>query len=272
MIKLIVSDLDGTLLNHSHKVSPREREALLLIQEQGVELCLASGRMHSEIKQVMDEIGMAAHSVSQNGAFIHHKDGQFLQSKLFEPALAAQIFELARPYELVKLFCSGEANYITHLTEASDLIQSRMFHPFVVYEKAGTDLERDFPICKFSFFGDMERLKQVKEELTDRLGEHLTMYIAERDCLDIMPLNVSKGTALPALLEHMGLRPEEIACIGDNFNDISMFGLTPHSFAMKTAHPEVQAAASHQVESVAEAIGYIHLLNENWHKQKGELL
>jgi Cof subfamily protein (haloacid dehalogenase superfamily) len=270
MIKLIVSDLDGTLLDQSKKVSQRERDALHQIRGQGIELCLASGRMHSDIRMVMEEIGIEAHSVSQNGAFIHHRDGQFLQSTLFQPALAGQIFELAKPYELVKLFCSGETNYITHMTEASAIIQSRMFQPFVIHEQAGTALVHDLRVCKFSFFGEMEQLMKVKEELKDRLGDHITMYIAERDCLDIMPLHVSKGTALPALLERIGLHPEEIACIGDNFNDISMFELTPHSFAMKTAHPEVRETATYQVDSVAEAIAYVQSYNQNWESQQGE--
>jgi Cof subfamily protein (haloacid dehalogenase superfamily) len=270
MIKLIVSDLDGTLLDHSKKVSPRERDALLQIREQGVELCLASGRMHSEIKQVMEEIGITAHSVSQNGAYIHHKDGQSLHAKLFKSDIAVQIFELARPYDLVKVCCSGEANYITHLTAESDKIQSRMFQPFVVHEQIGTALAKELSVCKFSFFGEMKQLKKVEEELNEHLGEHLTMYIAERDCLDIMPLHVSKGNALPALLACMGVKLDEIACIGDNFNDVSMFGLTPHSFAMKTAHPEVLSMAANHVDCVADAIFYVQTYNQTWKSHHGK--
>jgi HAD superfamily hydrolase (TIGR01484 family) len=160
MIKLIVSDLDGTLLDHSKKVAARDREALQQATDQGIGLCLASGRMHVEMKQVMEEIGIEAHSVSQNGAFVHLRDGRLLHSKLFAPALAAELFDIAGPYDLVKLICSGEANYITHLSEASDSIQARMFQPFIVHPHPEEAFTRDLPVCKFSFFGDLETLLQ----------------------------------------------------------------------------------------------------------------
>jgi Cof subfamily protein (haloacid dehalogenase superfamily) len=261
MIKLLVSDLDGTLLDHNKKVSLSDRKALTEAAGQGLAFCLASGRMHSEITQVIDEIGFTAHSVSQNGAFIHLKDGRLLQSKSFAPELAAEIFEIFKPYDLVKLICNADGNHITHLTEASDRIQARMFEPFIVYPMAEEALTWDLPAAKFSLFGDMELLLQVRKELNNRIGDHLTMYVSDHDCLDIMPLHVSKGDSLPVLLENIGLQADEIACIGDSFNDISMFGITPHSFAMAGAHPDVKKAASYQVQSVAEALARIKAYN-----------
>jgi Cof subfamily protein (haloacid dehalogenase superfamily) len=261
MIKLLVSDLDGTLLDHSKKVALRDREALTEAARQGLAFCLASGRMHSEMTQVMDEIGLTAHSVSQNGAFIHLKDGCLLQSKSFAPELAAEIFGIAKPYDLVKLICNADGNHITHLSEASDRIQARMFEPFIVYPRVENALTQDLPAAKFSFFGDMELLQQVRKELNNHIGDRLTMYVSDHDCLDIMPLHVSKGDALPLLLEAINLQADEIACIGDSFNDISMFGITPHSFAMASAHPDVKKAANYQVHSVAEALARIKAYN-----------
>jgi Cof subfamily protein (haloacid dehalogenase superfamily) len=261
MIKLIVSDLDGTLLNHAKKVNPRDREALSLAAAQGIELCLASGRMHIEMTQVMDEIGIAAHSVSQNGALIHLKEGRLLHSKLFDTELAAKLYDIAKPYDLVKLICSGEANYITHATQASDEIQARMFQKFIVSEHVQEAITQDLPVCKFSFFGGLELLLEVQRELNERVGDRLTMYLSDKDCLDIMPLGVSKGDALPILLDSIGLKADEIACIGDSFNDISMFGITPYSFAMHHGHSDVRKSAAHEVHSVADALALVHAYN-----------
>jgi Cof subfamily protein (haloacid dehalogenase superfamily) len=271
MIKLLVSDLDGTLLDHSKKVASRDREALTEAAGQGLELCLASGRMHSEITRVMDEIGFAAHSVSQNGAFIHLKDGSLLQSKSFVPELAAEIFGISKPYDLVKLICNAEGNHITHPTEASNRIQARMFEPFIVYPQAEEALMRQLRAAKFSFFGEMELLQQVRQELNNRIGDQLTMYVSDHDCLDIMPLHVSKGDSLPLLLEAINLQADEIACIGDSFNDISMFGITPHSFAMAGAHADVKKAANYQVRSVAEALNWIKAYNNGQSSEQQEI-
>jgi Cof subfamily protein (haloacid dehalogenase superfamily) len=267
MIRLLVSDLDGTLLDHSKKVSARELEALREMKEQGVELCLASGRMHLEIKQVMEEIGIAAHSVSQNGAYIHHKEGHHLHVKKFESELASKVYDIVKPYDLVQLICSGEGNYITHLTPSSDRIQARMFETFIIRDDMATALRSDLSTCKFSLFGELPILLQLKQALELSFGDQLTIYLADHDCLDIMPMNVSKGSSLLALLETIGLQPEEIACVGDSFNDVSMFQITPHSFAMQSAHPDVKRFAAHEVLSVSDAIRRVQALNAGMREQ-----
>ncbi|UJF32141.1 HAD family hydrolase [Paenibacillus hexagrammi] len=254
MIKMIVSDLDGTLLDHSKKVSRREIDALKRIQAAGIELCLASGRMHVEMQQVMQEIDFEAHSVSQNGAFVHVKDGTRLFTHFFSPELAYEVYQVVKEFDMVKLICTGDANYTVTMDSATAEIQARMFQPFIVKEDVGAALQSDMRSCKFSFFGKVEVLMQVKEALQQKFGEQLDIYMADHDCLDVMPQNVSKGSSLLVLLEHLGLRPEEVACVGDSFNDVSMFGITPNSYAMKTAHRDVQLASAYQVHSVAEAI------------------
>lgn len=264
MIKLIVSDLDGTLLDHSKKVNSREIAALMRAKEAGIRLCLASGRMNIEMQQVLQEMGHKAYSVSQNGAFIHLEDGTFLQSKLFHPVLADQVYQFLKDFDLVKLVCSGEANYITHLSPASDDIQSRTFQPFIVKEDVEQSLKGALPVCKFSMFGNIEILLELKALMEEKLGDQLELFISDKDCLDIMPLDVSKGSSLLILIEKLGLQPEEIACFGDSFNDVSMFKITPHSFAMKGAHPEVKQNAVYQVDSVAEAIGHVFAYNEKY--------
>lgn len=273
MIKLIVSDLDGTLLDHSKKVSPREQAALKKVKEADILLCLASGRMNVEMQQVLEEIGHRAYSVSQNGAFIHLEDGSFLKSQLFEPELAYLTYQLLKDFDLVKIVCSGEANYITHLTPASDEVQSRTFRPFIIKEDIEHSLKSELPICKISTFGDIQILLTLKALLEEKLGDQVELFISDKDCLDIMPRQVSKGNSLLVLIEQLGLKQEEIACIGDSFNDVSMFGITPHSFAMKGAHLEVKQKANYHVESVAEAITHVFAYNDKYmQEQKGSTI
>ncbi|TXK72113.1 HAD family hydrolase [Paenibacillus sp. N3.4] len=267
MIKLIVSDLDGTLLDHSKKVTQREITAITKAKEAGITLCLASGRMNVEIQQVLKEIGHQAHSVSQNGAFIHMEDGTFLQSQLFQPKLAKQVYQLLKDFDLVKLICTGEANYITSMSPASEEVQSRTFRPFIIKEDLEKDLLLDLETSKFSMFGELEILLRLKALMEEKLGDQLEMFLSDKDCLDIMPLNVSKGRSLLVLIEKLGLQREEIACFGDSFNDVSMFSITPHSFAMRGAHPEVKQHAAYHVDSVAEAIEHVFAYNEKYAMQ-----
>ncbi|OAS18462.1 Cof-type HAD-IIB family hydrolase [Paenibacillus oryzisoli] len=262
MIKLIVSDLDGTLLDHHKKVSERELQALQLVKDKGIILCLASGRMNLEMQKVLQEIQHQAYSVSQNGAFIHLLDGTLLQAKLFEASIAHQVYQLIEAFDVVKLICSGNANYIEKLSPASDAIQARMFEPFLVQSEIEQSLKEAFPICKYSLFGHVDHLLEIKTLLERELPDLLDIYLADTDCLDIMPHQVSKGSSLLILAAHLGLKPEEIACFGDSFNDVSMFGITPHSFAMHTAHSDVRKHAAKTVNSVSEAITHVLAYND----------
>ncbi|OCT14629.1 hypothetical protein A8709_24925 [Paenibacillus pectinilyticus] len=264
MIKLIVSDLDGTLLDHHKKVTQREIDTLQQVKESGITLCLASGRMNLEMQRVLQEIDHQAHSVSQNGAFIHLVDGTLLQSKLFEPSLATRVYQLFKDADVVQFICSGDANYIERLSPAADAIQVRMFEPFIVQNDMEQALQEAFPVCKFSLFGSLDILLGLKALLEKELGDQLDIYLSDKDCLDIMPHQVSKGSSLLTLLTHLGLKPEEIACVGDSFNDVSMFRITPHSFAMNSAHPDVKKHASFQVNSVSEVIAHVLAHNEKW--------
>ncbi|MNI31713.1 Pyridoxal phosphate phosphatase YigL [compost metagenome] len=261
MIKLLVSDLDGTLLDHSKQVVERDLLALRQAKEQGIDLCIASGRMHSEIQQVTQSIGKSAHSVSQNGAFVHLEDGSSLHAKLFNAELASQIYEHTHSFDLVRVVCSADSNYINQITPASDLIQTRAYEAFRLRADLNNGLLTDLSCSKFSFFSSMEVLLEVKDYMERQFGDQIAMFVSEHDCLDIMPQHVSKGNSLLTLLNEIGLKPDEIACVGDSFNDISMFGLTRHSFVMDSAHPEVQQAATHQVQSVAEAVQYVLSFN-----------
>lgn len=264
MIKLIVSDLDGTLLDHHKKVTERELKALQQVKDKGITLCLASGRMNLEMQRVLQDIQHQAYSVSQNGAFIHLMDGTLLQAKLFEASIADQVFQLIKAYDVVTLICSGSVNYIESLSPASDAIQARMFEPFLVKSEIEQSLKDAFPICKYSLFGRVDQLLEIKTLLEKELPNQLDIYLADTDCLDIMPHQVSKGSSLLILADHLGLKPEEIACFGDSFNDVSMFGITPHSFAMHTAHSDVKKHAANTVNSVSEAIAHVLTYNEKF--------
>lgn len=264
MIKLIVSDLDGTLLDHHKKVAQREIDSLRQVKEAGITLCLASGRMNLEMQQVLQDINHQAHSVSQNGAFIHLMNGTLLQSTLFEPTVAYEVFKLIQPTDTVQFICSGDANYIAQVTPAAEVIQTRMFHPYIVNSELEQAIQQDFPVCKFSVFGSLDILLTLKAQLEKKLNGLLDVYLSDTDCLDIMPHQVSKGTSLLSLLAHLDVSPEQIACVGDSFNDVSMFGITPHSFAMKSAHPDVKKHASYEVHSVSEAISHVLAYNEKW--------
>jgi Cof subfamily protein (haloacid dehalogenase superfamily) len=255
MIKLIVSDLDGTLLDREKKVQERERAALHRAAEQGIRLCLASGRLREEMEHVAGRIGLKPYVISINGAYVFGEGGRLLHKAGFERKLASEVLAAADGFKVGVLACTGEVNLTPEANEIVAHVNRRLLKPMTLRPDLA-DAIRDgrVGLCKFSFFGAMDELKRLQALVEKRLGGRVTTYVTDADCLDVMPFGVTKGDGLKKLLLHLGLRGDETLCIGDSFNDVSMFEVTPHSFAMAGSDPLVRAAARYEAARVADAV------------------
>jgi hypothetical protein len=259
MIKLFVTDLDGTLLNHHKHVDYRDIQYMNLANDQGVHICFASGRMNSELRVVMGQFERTFYSIGQNGATVHTNDNTVLSSTLFRSDLPAKLCRLSKKYNFIEFVHSGnDSYYYTDRSGAAKPYESRLFMrgtPCEDLESVVADAA--FQPSKFSYFGKIETLKEMQREVNELFKGEIETFISDKDCLDIMPLNVSKGVGLSVLLDHLGLQPEEVACIGDSFNDLPMFAIIPHNFAMAGSLPEVKEKAKYTAISVAEAVKWV---------------
>jgi Cof subfamily protein (haloacid dehalogenase superfamily) len=256
MIKLIISDLDGTFVHNHSTIREEDILALRHAAEQGIEVAFASGRMYPEIVSVMERIGGRNHSISQNGAYAHLTDGSMIVRQSFERELLLSIMDSAEETAFLSMLAAPDYYFVERITAHAQRIQGRLFAPFHEVPDARRRIGGDMLCGKFSLFGEVEELRAFKPELEARFGDAIEVYISDIDCMDIMPSGVSKGSALRALRQELSLLPEETACIGDSFNDLSMFAETPHSFAMAGSHSGVRAMAAHTTAGVAEVIDW----------------
>ncbi|KPV57272.1 HAD family hydrolase [Paenibacillus sp. A3] len=257
MIKLIVSDLDGTLLLGHRTIRPEDRQALHDAIGRGVDVAFASGRMRPEIAKVMETVGITAHCISQNGAYVHAAGGELIRHHAFERELIVELSQAAAGLPFLTLLAGPDRYMTERWSEHAQRLAPRLMAPFEAVEGLRERLGRDLVCGKISFMGDVGRLREFQQTLLARYGEAVDAYISDIDCLDVMPKGSSKGSGLLALLEKLNIRPEETACFGDAFNDLSMFAVTPHSFAMASSHPDVQARASCTVPYISEAVRWI---------------
>ncbi|MDQ0113847.1 HAD family hydrolase [Paenibacillus harenae] len=260
MIKLIVSDLDGTLLDHARRIHDRDLAAVRTALDEGFELCIASGRMYSEIKIVMQEFKDRYHAIGQNGATVRSNDGELLASSVFEPEVSSRILQATRGFDQFVNFihCTDDSFYLKERTDITLPYEARILTACTVRGDLETALQKDELRCsKLSYLGDLEQLYQLKAELSNQFEGKIETFISDKDCLDVMPVHVSKGIGLSLLIQRLGLHPNEVACIGDSFNDLSMFAITKHSYAMSGSHVDIKNQAGTVIHSVADAIDHI---------------
>ncbi|MDQ6418398.1 Cof-type HAD-IIB family hydrolase [Paenibacillus sp. LHD-117] len=263
MIKLIVSDLDGTLLDHGKRINERDLQSLAKAYDHGFDLCIASGRMNSEIQILLQPFANRFYAVGQNGATIHMHDQRLLASAEFTPELSTQLLQVTGRDEFIHfIHCNDDSFYVRDWNEAVLSYEARIMTAISTHADLEGAIAADHMRCsKLSYFGELEKLVQLEARFKHRFTGQIETFISDKDCLDVMPCNVSKGDALKLLIQELGIASDEIACIGDSFNDLSMFALTPHSFAMSESRDEIRSRASTVVQSVAEAIDHIIAYN-----------
>lgn len=256
---MLVFDLDGTLLDYDKNLVKKDIEAIGSAVQQGIGLTIATGRMDHEILHILDVLGQpgVGHRVSQNGSFVYNRQGEQIASHTFDEDTAKHLYTLV-PEDEVFLSVSTETDtYVRAKNEGTKEMEKRMFHEILEDEQLYTKLGQDISPSKISVHGPTERLIEKQKEIDEALGHALDSFISDPYCLDMVPKGVSKGASLSELLTHLNLKPEEVACVGDSFNDISMFELTPYSFAMSHGHSDVKKKASQVVDYAYEAVNFV---------------
>ncbi|GLX71267.1 HAD family hydrolase [Paenibacillus glycanilyticus] len=254
MIKLFVSDIDGTLMDRSKQIRQEDIDAIRLANEQGVHICLASGRMYEEIKVVMDVLGVPCYAICQNGATIVDQNGTVIQASRFDRELALNVHRYVAPAPLVTVICGSEGNYVAENSADTERVGQRFLTPLIENSDILDQMANGMPVTKFSIYGEIPRLEQMLVELDQRFAERITASFSDPDGIDVMPGGVDKGAAVECLMQLLGVRRGETACIGDSFNDLAMFRICSRSFAMSHSHGTVLSTATHQADTVSQAL------------------
>lgn len=263
--KVLALDLDGTLTNAQHKISPATRNALIGLQREGVILVLASGRTTFGIEGVARELKMdewGGYILSYNGAkIISCRDKEILARKTIDLKLIPRIYDIADRCGLVALSYTSQ-----------EIITEDANAPIVQYEskvnnhmpiREVTDLVGALTRAPFKMVigGDTNDVLRARGLLEMELGEELSLFTGNPEFIEIASADVYKGGALQFLLSDLGLTPEQLIAVGDTHNDLSMIQMAGLGVAMANATEAVKQCADYITKSNDEE-GITHLLNK----------
>ncbi|MCL7931146.1 HAD family hydrolase [Halomonas llamarensis] len=234
--RLIVSDLDGTLLGSDHRLHESSVEVLRTLVKQGHHVALASGRHYHDMKVFRDQLAIPVHLISTNGAYVHDPEDALLAANHLAPEHAKTLIGLPRPPQ-VRLNLYRESGW--HIdAEAPHLLSLHATTGFG-YQVVPPDQMDTNGVGKVLYLGDPQALAQLEHlaRAAHAHGLHITYSTA--NALEIMAGGVNKGVALTALLEKLHLTPAECLAFGDNLNDTEMLNLAGEAQVMANAHPEL---------------------------------
>lgn len=247
MIKLIASDIDGTLVTDgTDKVNSEIFEVVLKLKEKGIQFAAASGRQWVSIERLFEPVKERIFYLSDNGAYVGcHGRNLFLNTIDRELALE-MVEDIKREPELEVMLSGPDVVYMdTKDREFMDwIIDGYKFQVKLVEDVRKVD-DRFIKVSAYKKHGVQEATEEIRKKYENRMK----VTISGDMWMDCMALGVCKGKAIEVLQKGLDIKPEETMAFGDQLNDMEMLGRAYYSFAVGNARPEVKAAARFQADT-----------------------
>lgn len=292
MIKLIASDMDGTLLNDNHEIDKETAEAIKKAEESGIIFVISTGREYENVKYILDKKDIKCQCILSNGAEYRDENGNILDVININENSAKEIIQIFKDNNISARMFTDKGIFTTstrekaleeitfrtltfnkNLTkeEAKKIAEKENFFTCLKYvEDVEKFFEDGIEIRKFvAFHEDIELLNKLKETI-GKIGG-LAISSSFNDNIEITDINAQKGIILEKVITKMGIDKKDVVILGDSFNDYSMFEIFEESVAMKNAIPEVKKIAKYITDTndnqgVAKAI--YNILNNQMYKMK----
>lgn len=243
-VRLVVADMDGTLLDGQGRIPATFWPVLEELRGRGIVFSPASGRQAATLRRLFHGASDGMVLIAENGAHVV-RDGIEVSSRPLRDEVVRDVVRGVRDLaaggaDVGVVVCGTRCAYVERADDAF-LAEARKY--YAALEIVPDATARDDRIVKVAVFapGDVHGPAQtlrglVTDEQVVVSGEHW---------VDVMGAGVDKGAALRDLQAHLGVTPAQTIVFGDYLNDVELLGAAEHSYAMENAHPDVLRAARH---------------------------
>lgn len=253
MYRLIAIDLDGTLLTPQPQksITPRTRDVLTRVAEQGVTVVIATGQTLAVLRQVCAGLPLNTPQIIENGAAVaNFADGRILYEQPFPRDFILPVLDTLRSLGFYRAYHTINRVYVDEGTPRAQT----WYRPPIAPPTELADVASLYPLppIKLVGIGEEETLRERRRVLEERFAGKLYVTQSSFDLIEFLHPDVSKGHALRVIAHDLGIRPEEVMAFGDNHNDVGMLQFAGLGVAMGNAHDEVKAVADYVTLSNAE--------------------
>lgn len=263
MYKLILCDLDATLLDDNKNIPDINIKYIKLAIENGCKFVLSSGRSNMSLNNFNKSLGLNVkdcYCIGYNGGIIYEADSlKILSENLLKGNIAREFIRLCRNYEVDIMVYYNENLYYEKFSDRIDIYAKRSkLIPIAVQnleEVCINDVSKVIIIGKNSVLNNVD--KSVK---MSNIAKISTTFFSAEDLYEFNPLNIDKGSALMELSDILNIPPEKIIAIGDNENDIPMLEKAGLGVAVANGIDNIKKMADYVTEktnnegAVAEVI------------------
>ena len=285
MIRLLVSDVDGTLLNSRSELTPAVVEAARRLRESGVVFAIASGRNIEAIHPISGAFGGGMPALALNGGQIFDAQGKMLQQLTLPEEAVDSLLKVSERFSCFTALFFDCGVYTPDAMEEALVKMTAGYMPLYHLEHVRAEhmCIRTLEDCQ------VETLPQNWDWQANPFLKVRYVFSRKEDCaaaanmlgtlsgvslfptdydLEVTPLGADKGSAALALGKLLDIAPEETAVMGDSANDRSMLSRFEHSFVLGNGDPQTKACAAHTVadndhDGAAEVMEWILKWNQS---------
>ncbi len=248
MIKMIATDIDGTILKWSGEFSPEVIKCIQNLKENGIKVVLVTGRMHSSTAPIAQKLGLDTPIVSYQGGLIKDMDNKTLYQKNLPNSHAKEIIQWAKQNNIhINLYIDDKL----YVEKDCETIQKYIKGKFVNYMVCPFEnLEiKDVNKILAIDYGDAERVTGWVEELGKKFPELYIVKSTPYFC-EISSKYAKKSAGVECLCKLWNIKKEEVMTIGDQNNDIELLKAGGISVAMGNATDELKKYAAFVTDTV----------------------
>ncbi len=246
-VKLVVSDMDGTLLNSKNEVSQQFFDLFKELQKHNILFCAASGRQHNSIVDKLSSIKDDIYVIAENGAISKKGEDLLLLNSLASEKIIKIIPLLRNIKRANMVLCSQNSAFIESTDQHFIDLFQEYYHSFEVVDDL-LEIAKTIPVLKIAIYHFDSSEKFIYPEIEHLKNDYL-LKISGQNWLDISDEKANKGYALREVQKLLNVTKEETMVFGDYHNDIEMMQEADFSFAMKNAHKDIKKLASYATES-----------------------
>lgn len=245
MYPVVVSDLDGTLLNSDHQLSARTVKVIKQLSARGIRFIFATGRPFPDVERIRSQLGIDMFLITSNGARVHNRKAEQIFAHDMPAELARKVIDVRKGHgdNILTNVYRGEDWYVEE--EVPELGEFHKDSGFM-FEVTNLDNFDTHNVQKVFFVGktheDLLPISAIIER--DFAGQLSTAYSLPT-CFEIMNAGVNKGTALEEVLNIKGFELKDAIAFGDGMNDVEMLERVGKGCVMGNASPMVKARLPH---------------------------
>ncbi len=243
-IRVVVVDVDGTLLDSKHNLTERVERAINAATAKGVQLVLATGKTRYSTLKIIERLGLKTPGIYLQGLTTYDADGKLMHQLLLDSTLARQVITFAEDRGFGVLAYSGE-RILAH--RYSRFLEEGMTTYHEIVPEVVGPLQNQLYHTAFNkvlAVGEPRAITALRWQLSMQIGgAGRLMQAGVPNMVEILPPGGSKGTALRQLLKDMKVDPANVMAIGDAENDVEMIQLAGVGVAMGQAEQSVKDAA-----------------------------